>query len=315
MSPFLQRRVCGKMPRPYAGGMEKRWQKRGGWAQAVALVVGLMLLVSLGGCTLGLEPGPVASEIYAGSFAPEPMDTWVEADSLVVVSYNIAFGRQLEEAARALQMDPDLSRADILLLQEMDPEGVEFLARALGMNYVYGPSYVHPRHGKRWGTAVLTTGRIRAHRTAILPYPNIFSSHHRRAVAADIEIRGRRVRAVSVHLSTPVTPFADRQEQVRTVADSLAAGPVPVVVAGDFNTGTDQEGLELRQLMRGAGLRQVRLPAGPTALRSGLLGRLAGELVLDHIFYRGLVPMQAGVAGQVGASDHFPVWAVLRWPE
>lgn len=280
-----------------------------------ALAGVLVLLAALSGCTLGRDPGPVADEIHTGRHAVAAEAGFIPGDRLVVVSYNIAFGRNLDEAARFLRSDPDLARADILLLQEMHPEGVDSLARALAMDYVYGPSYVHPRHGQRWGTAVLTTGRILDHRTVILPFPNILSSHHRRAVGADIAIRGRRVRVGSVHLSTPVTPFPDRQEQARTAADSLAGPGVPVVLAGDFNTGTDEEGRQLRQLMRAAGLRQVRLPDGPTAERRGLLGRLAGRLVLDHIFYRDLAPVAAGVARRATASDHFPVWAEFRWPE
>jgi endonuclease/exonuclease/phosphatase (EEP) superfamily protein YafD len=110
-----------------------------------------------------------------------------------------------------------------------------------------------------------------------------------------------------------VQPLDRRLHQAEVLADSLASVPWPVIVAGDFNTSTDFEIRELRQALRPWRLRQVRLPAGATAEGKAMYGLVAGDLVLDHLFYRGLRPGASGIARHITASDHYPVWTVFTW--
>lgn len=278
------------------------------------LITGVMHL-GLGGCAGSSDPGPVAREIYQGRHAKGLGLNVAEApDSLVVVSYNIEFARQTEQAAAELLADPRLKSVDILLLQEMDPQGTEYLAREMGLDYVYAPAYLHSRHDRRWGNAVLSRWPIVDQASVVLPHPNPFSNHHRRAVAADIAIAGRLVRAVSVHLSTVVIPFADRLHQAAVLTDSLGQVGYPLIIGGDFNTGSDVEVTKVGQAMRHAGLQKVRLPAGKTAL-GGPLDLFDHDLVLDHFFYRGLVPHGSGIGQNFKSSDHLPIWTVFTWPD
>ncbi len=272
----------------------------------------LMALLGVTGCVTTGEPAPPG--LFTGHYAMEQiLPAGTPPDSLLVVSYNIAFARNTREATAQLAADPQLGAADVLLLQEMDLEGVVFMAQVLGLNYVYGPAYRHPRYGRLWGNAILSRWPIVGQADLVLPYPNPFSENHRRAVAADVLVKGRKVRVVSVHLSTAVIPLSDRLKQAAALTDSLGQVSWPVIVGGDFNTGSRQEIKELRQLMRGRRFRQVRLPAGKTAL-GGALDFFNHTLVLDHFFYRGLEWQQAGIAHEYLASDHFPVWAVFRFP-
>jgi len=274
-----------------------------------AALLAVLALVS-GGCA-GRVPPPAAA-VERGDFRP-PAPPAAAPDSLLVVSYNIAFGRNAAEAAAALRDDPRLGDLDILLLQEMDPAGTAVVARTLGLAYVYAVSYRHPHHHRPWGTAVLSRWPIVDVADVVLPHPAPFSANRRRAVAADLDVGGRRVRAVSVHLSTLVTPLEDRLEQARVLADSLAAGPLPVVVGGDFNSVSRYEENLLRRALRPGGLREARLPHGPTALGKGRLNRFFPDLELDHLFVRGLTARATGIARHVTASDHYPVWAVFTW--
>jgi endonuclease/exonuclease/phosphatase family metal-dependent hydrolase len=36
---------------------------------------------------------------------------------------------------------------------------------------------------------------------------------------------------------------------------------------------------------------------------------------LDHIFFKALEVVRAGIELRAAASDHYPVWAILRWPD
>ncbi len=274
------------------------------------LALGMTLLTA--GCGGPPARPSVGDEIHIGRHAPAPA---ARPDSLIVASYNIAFGQNARAAAAALAAHPRLGRADILLLQEMDLEGTGIVASVLGMDFLYGPAYRHPRHDRRWGTAVLSRWPIVSWCDVTLPHAAPLTDNHRRAVGADIDVAGRQVRAVSVHLSTMVTPLEDRLHQAAVVADSLVPGAGAVVVGGDFNSISQYEENGMRQVMRGAGLREARLPAGPTAEGKGLLNHLFPELELDHLFQRGLVPRDAGVARDITASDHYPVWVVYTWDE
>jgi endonuclease/exonuclease/phosphatase family metal-dependent hydrolase len=280
------------------------------------LMMGTLLGLLAAGCSGTRDPGPVAREIHQGWFATnqqEARSPAVAPDSLIIVSYNIEYALESELAAAELLAHPQLQQVDILLLQEMDPQGSEYLARELGMDYVHAPAYVHPRHGRRYGTTVLSRWPITDFRSVVLPHPNPFSSNHRRAAAADVQLGPRRLRVVSVHLSTLVIPLEDRLEQVDVLCDSLAQVDFPIIIGGDFNTVSTEGRREVRQHMRHCGFRQVRLPEGQTA-RSGAMEFLDHDLVLDYFFYRGLKPSRSGIGNQFTASDHYPVWAVFRWP-
>jgi endonuclease/exonuclease/phosphatase (EEP) superfamily protein YafD len=233
-------------------------------------------------------------------------------DSLVCVSYNIEYGEKLENALADLTDHPRLKNPDILMLQEMDSEGVALLAARLGMNFAYYPSFIHPHHGKLFGTAVLSPWPLSEPGHLLLPHPNPLSDNRRTALAVDILIGSRTVRAVSVHLSTLSVDFEDRLEQATLVGDSLVADTGPAIIAGDFNSGSPREGILFRRVFRKAGFREARLPVERTAT-GGPLDWLGIKLKLDRIYYRELEMISSGSPGESTASDHFPVWSVFRW--
>jgi endonuclease/exonuclease/phosphatase family metal-dependent hydrolase len=200
-----------------------------------------------------------------------------------------------------------------VLLQEMDLEGTEKLARALGCNLVYHAAAVHPHHGRLFGNAVLSPWPIVAHDLIVLPHPHPLSGQRRIAVQADLLIAGRPLRAISVHLATPVTPLDARIEQAAAVAAAAADAPGPVVVGGDLNTVTDRGRVLVLRTFRKAGLRPAGLPTRPT-IRKRIWLRPDLELALDHILVGKLTAGSAGVVGEAEASDHLPVWARCGWP-
>jgi endonuclease/exonuclease/phosphatase family metal-dependent hydrolase len=282
-----------------------------GWSRKITIVWSGLLLLALGGCAHESALTRADFHLYSGLTADAAP---VVADSLVCVSYNIEYSEKLEQALTDLSADSRLRHPDILLLQEMDPEGVAFLADRLGMNYYYYPSFIHPHHGRLFGTAVLSPWPLSAPEHLELPFPNPLTDNHRTALAVDVHVGARVVRAVSVHLSTLMIDLEDRLDQAVMVRDSLVADDGPAIIGGDFNSGTQWEEVLFRRVARRAGFREARINAERTA-RGGPLDLVGYKLKLDRFYYRDLTWVAAGVSDNASASDHFPVWSVFRWSE
>jgi endonuclease/exonuclease/phosphatase family metal-dependent hydrolase len=228
-----------------------------------------------------------------------------------VVTFNIAYALEIDRAIELLRTSEPLRAPDILALQEMDAPGTERIARALGMNAVYFPSGVHPKYERDFGCAILSPWPLEEPRKLILPHGARVSGLRRAAVSATVVRGGQRIRAYSLHLPSPLAiSGGSRKEQLRAVVADAASAEDPVVIAGDFNSHEKVE-----ELAR-AGFVWVTRDVGATT-RFRLLGIGLAGLSYDHVLARGLRPVPGpGAAGVVadnrGASDHKPVWAVLR---
>jgi endonuclease/exonuclease/phosphatase family metal-dependent hydrolase len=245
------------------------------------------------GCTPTINLLNPASPAFFGSYAPAA----VSADSgeLRIVTFNLKLGRDVPGAIRVLQED-SLAGADIIALEEMDETGVERIARALRLNYVYYPGSIHPTDHRYFGPALLTRWPIDRSWKLLLPHEGLMRHQRRTATAAILRVRGRPLLAYAVHLETQLKiSEAGRRDQVETVLQDAARFAGPVVIAGDFNS----EGIG--PLLVSRGYRWLTDRIGPSI----------AFFSWDHIFVRGLAPRRAGVMRDVqGASDHRPVWAV-----
>jgi endonuclease/exonuclease/phosphatase family metal-dependent hydrolase len=246
----------------------------------------------------GPEPGPEQP-------GPPPARPWR------VVTFNVAYAIEIDRAIEALRGTAPLRDPDVLALQEMDAPGTERIARALGMNAVYFPSGVHPKHGRDFGCAVLSPWPLEEPRKLVLPHGARVSGLRRSATSA-VVVRGReRVRVYSVHLPSPLAVSGgSRKEQLRALAADAATAQEPVIVAGDFNSHG-----KVGELSK-AGFLWVTKDLGSTA-RLAVLGIGLGGLAYDHVLTKGMRPVPSpGAMGVVqdnrGASDHKPIWAVLR---
>jgi endonuclease/exonuclease/phosphatase family metal-dependent hydrolase len=230
---------------------------------------------------------------------------------LRVVSFNIAYGIEIDRAIEVLRGTGPLRDPDVLALQEMDAPGTERIAKALGMNAVYFPSGVHPKHHRDFGCAILSPWPLEEPRKVLLPHGARGSGLRRAAVSAVVVRGSERIRAYSAHLPSPLAVSGgSRREQMRTLAADAATAEGPVVIAGDFNSHDKVE--ELAK----AGFGWVTRDLGATA-RLRLLGIGLAGLSYDHVLAKGLGlaagPDAVGVVpDNRGASDHKPIWAVLH---
>ena len=245
--------------------------------------------------------------VYSGRSEATPPPP-VAGAPLRVVTFNIAYGREIDRAIEVLREAAPLRRPDVLCLQEMDAPGTERIASALGMSFVYYPSAVHPKTKRDFGCAILSPWRLLEPGKVVLPVAAAGSGVRRSAVRAVIERGGSRVRVYSVHLPSPFgIGDEERREQVLVLLADAERSKDPVVIAGDFNA------REVGRLIERAGYTWVTRNIAPTT-RFLFFG-----MRFDHVFTRGLAdgasrPSCGVVRDNRGASDHRPVWAVVAGP-
>jgi len=256
------------------------------------------------GCRKVLNYPSALGPRYTGAHTTRPDSTATRV--LRVVTYNVRFGRHIDRAINVLTTRAPLPGADIVVLQEMDAEGTQRIAEALGMSWVYYPATVHPKAARHdFGNAVLSRWPIIADEKLMLPHVAGMRSSQRIATAATILVDTVRVRVYSTHLGTPteIRPSKRRDQADAILAN--AAGYSLVIVGGDMNS-------------HGIGKEFV---AGGYQWPTEHNGFTSTFFNWDHIFLKGFRPPPPGgakvtgiVRDTLGTSDHDPVWAVARLP-
>jgi endonuclease/exonuclease/phosphatase (EEP) superfamily protein YafD len=132
---------------------------------------------------------------------------------------------------------------------------------------------------------------------------------------AVVTIKGCHVRLWGLHAPHGHIDADDQARYFVDVARSVENEKLPVVVAGDLNsTEYNSTQAPLRAELRDA-FAEVGIGLGLTfpshVRRFGTFGRL---FRIDHVFYRGLSPVNAWVVNEDMNSDHFPQFATFRLP-
>ncbi len=228
---------------------------------------------------------------------------------MLVVSWNIEFGRRAESAAELLATAPELAHADIVLLQEMDEPGTRRIAERLEANWRYAEASVHPKSGRPFGNAVLARHEVGDRYVVRLPHMSRVAGQPRLALVVPVVVGATNVLAASVHTEVASLGAARRRAQFRGIVDGVrgAVGtvPYPTVVGGDFNTLTSVGRRRLRREMAGFELELLSAGIGPTLSRGGK------GFQLDHVFGRGVRVRASGRVDGSLASDHDPIWVKL----
>jgi len=197
-----------------------------------------------------------------------------------------------------------LTDADIVVLQEMDAEGTQRIAEALGMGWVFYPAAVHPKRGSDFGNAILSRWPIVADEKLLLPHVGGLRHAQRIATAATVLVDATPVRVYSAHLGTQsdIRP-SKRRDQARAIVTDAAAYQL-VIIAGDMNS----HGIGKEFVANGF--------LWPTEHN----GFTTAFFNWDHVFLKGFVAPSISrkltgiVRDTLGTSDHDPVWAVAQLP-
>jgi endonuclease/exonuclease/phosphatase family metal-dependent hydrolase len=186
------------------------------------------------------------------------------ADFYRVAAWNVCRGTAYEGVLHQLRNEPVLSRADVLLLTELDDGmarsgnrhvAVE-LGRALGMHVAFVPCYLNLTKGNGSERSVLGENARGLHGNAILSrYPlagprvhslsngkDKLSSPERRigrqrGLTAEVALPGLPLAVTCVHLDAHASR-AHRCRQMQQVLAETAGLGMPHLIGGDWNTTT-----------------------------------------------------------------------------
>ena len=197
---------------------------------------------------------PQFSRAEADNFAPVPA---VVPDKLGVLMFNMERGVHLEEIREFLRDCPAIQPFDLILANELDDgcfrsgnkNTARELAERFGWNYAYGLEFIElvdERNEKGFhGNAVFSRWPIR--RAGVIRLPeqyNWYFDRQRRiggrlAVYAELDVGGKPVGAVSIHLENR-THGAGRQAQMAAILEAVdhELPGMPVILGGDLNTNT-----------------------------------------------------------------------------
>lgn len=251
----------------------------------------------LAGCVTQGNYTSATQPRYEGS-PPPHVAARVPSDTLRIASFNIEFSLRTDSALKVIQENRELREADVLLLQEMDMPSARYIARTLGMWFVYYPASRHFVHNRDFGNAVLSRWPIVEDAKLILPHRARVHRSQRTATAATIRIDTMLVRVYSAHLGTVANiTTAQRRAQLEMILKD-AARYGRVIIGGDMNDAS------IGEVAREHGY-EWPTEQGP---RTAVVGRL------DHIFFKGFLSPSDSASGTVLAvresSDHRPIWAV-----
>ena len=225
---------------------------------------------------------------------------------LKVITYNIRLAKKTEKALDLLTGHGDLNDADILCLQEMDPHGVDLIARSLKYNYVYYPAIHHPRSAKDFGNAILSKWPIISDRKIILPKAGA-GKLQRIAVNATVSVNGTKISVFCVHMKI-YTRRRQRRVLIHHILSAIEPSVRNCIVAGDFNTFSRSSRKTFLEPLKEADFESATESVGWTYKYWYLLNKRAA---LDHIFIKGMNVINAGKVINRKPSDHIPVWGEM----
>jgi endonuclease/exonuclease/phosphatase family metal-dependent hydrolase len=259
-----------------------------------------------------LETGAAAK---AHSAPPAP-------DSIKIVSYNIRWrgGDDLRRLIELLKSDPEIGRASVIGLQEVDRNKkrtgnvntARLMAEELGMYYAWAAPPPPPaKHGEaqeeETGVAILSAYPLADVTRFVLPNEGP-GGRRRAAVGATVQIGKQSVRVYSLHAEIRTTN-EKRLAQLRAVLEDLEAHHAEIkraVVLGDFNTLTGKDVDATSELFTAAKF-QTPFANGLSTWKTFII-----ELKLDWLWLRNLRPVQFGIDKKIGLSDHWPLWAEVK---
>ncbi len=235
-----------------------------------------------------------------------------QPDFLNVVTFNIKKAEKIELAMLEFQEFEKTRGIDVYLLQEMDEKGVQAIASALNLNYLYIPIVYNNTLQKNIGNAILTKGTIANPVKLILPHSKWLSKGRRLVTIGEVNIHQKKILVYSVHTETVVMSRKNRMEQVDAIIGH-AKLQLPnyryILIGGDFNTLLSKDSELAVNKFSNSGFDWSTAAVGSTA--RAFFGVV--KPTHDYVFSKGLKLTNAFKIAASRSSDHYPVFASFRY--
>lgn len=243
-----------------------------------------------------------------------------KTQTLRVLCYNIHYGQgtdgkyDISRLARVIQE----TKPDLVALQEVDVgvkrsnrvHEAQRLAELTGLAVRFGPTQHY--EGGLFGNAVLT--RLPILNVMIQPLPYTESTpqlvtYPRGAIIVTVRGQnGKPLRFISTHFQHNLP--ADRIEEAKAINGHFTLdSDIPTILAGDMNATPEAEPIQILQKQWTNAIDDKATPSAPaTKPRSRI----------DYIFYRPAADfevIETKVIDESLASDHRPVFAILKWKQ
>ncbi|GLQ75136.1 endonuclease/exonuclease/phosphatase family protein [Vibrio penaeicida] len=115
---------------------------------------------------------------------------------------------------------------------------------------------------------------------------------------------GQTLAVVNIHAVNFTIGTTEFEAQIDALKVAVESHEGPMIIAGDFNTWSEERTLELKERM--AALEMAEAKFSPDARLAFITG-----WALDHVYYRGLT-LETAEAPISGASDHNPMLVTLK---
>lgn len=240
-----------------------------------------------------------------------------------IACYNVHFGRNTGEIARAFSNNERLARSDIIFLQEIEFHQAEIVGRAasiarqLGFDFAFVSSRPAGR-GAAHGLATLSRYPLLHTVSVTLPQFRIFfAARQRIALISRVHVGAYRLTLCNIHLDARVSP-AQRIRHLDAVLQKLSGDDL-AIIGGDFNAIPMHLAGDIPISVRNQVKRvhaHLVSPGFASFCNMDLhtLQRKSVKLQLDHLYARGLTIARCGVETDIQASDHKPLWADAELP-
>ena len=270
---------------------------------------------------LRLENEPASDLLEVGS--PPNLSPPEKAPAeFKVVTYNIRWrgGDELRELIDHLKHDPEIGGAAIIGLQEVDrnkkrtgnTNTIKLIATELHKHYAWAaPPATKTNVEEETGVAILSNYPLTDVRRIVLPHEGP-GDRRRVAIGATVNMGGTSLRFYSVHSENRISK-EKKIEQITAVLEDLKHYPkiAQAIVVGDLNT------WERGAVKRTSALFAKENFTTPFANgESTFLQKIVFvpiKFKLDWVWLRGLDATSSGIDKKISLSDHFPLWAVVRF--
>jgi len=244
--------------------------------------------------------------------------------ALRIASLNVAGEKDPDRILKDLSTIEELSKADVLLLQEAEyvpigrPRSIRKVASTLGMKWAYAAEKLN-RDGTAMALAILSRHRLsNRERRVLKTFDRVVLQRERIALGVTVHLPGCKVRVVNLHMDTRINT-AQRRDQLESALELLHGFNGPQVIGGDFNTADIywfKHVLPVPFRERQGHLVKVGLEEKgfhtPFDGKSSTI-RFWG-FQLDWIFTRGLVEGASSIL-KVPFSDHHAVYVECKVPQ